>query len=395
MREPGRTIAAAVATLCAQVTAAADWQCATIGVGAAPTIAEAASGYLERAGEIYPSQLLGVVQSGGRVYLVNAKDGGWSERVRLGLMELRLAEPDITAARRFQGTVSGAVPMEIPTGDYACLARERAGRQGLALDGRGRMSLAPGKSVYLVDPREWSVVVEVKAIGAEPLDFREILALSGRSGIYAGLTGRRARSSRDNAVEGTGGVIEVAVGPSGSPGGEVVITPRSGVSEQKAATIAATEMPVMPPAPALAVVAPVVVAAPPAVIALADVPAVPPPQPLPSPQAPMTVVPVVIAEPPVQVAKADVPNSLAVVPAAPPSVQPSSTTAAVAEPVSPVVTLPRASAMQPTRSGATQSYDEYAKAMKSMLALKRSGVVRSVSEMTYVHPAIEDLRNIR
>src|SRR5689334_2697223 len=144
MRESIRLMAAAVAAIWGQAAAAADWQCATIGVGAAPAIAEAASRYLERAGEIYPSQLLGVVQSGGHVYLVNAKDGGWSERVRLGLMELRLAEPDITAARRFQGTVSGAGSMEIPAGDYACLSRERAGRQGLALDGRGRMSLAPG-----------------------------------------------------------------------------------------------------------------------------------------------------------------------------------------------------------------------------------------------------------
>src|SRR5689334_23808676 len=321
MREPTRLIAAAVATLCAQVTAAADWQCATIGVGAAPAIAEAASGFLQRAGEIYPSQLLGVVQSGGRVYLVNAKDGGWSERVRLGLMELRLAEPDITAARRFQGTVSGAVPMEIPAGDYACLAPERAGRQGLALDGRGRMTLAPGKSVHLVDPREWSVVVEVKAIGGEPLDFREILALSGRSGIYAGLTSRQARSSRDNPVEGAGGVIEVAIGPPGRPDGEIVISPRAGVIERKAATVAAVEIPAVPPASAPAVAASIVV-----------------------------------AEPPVRVAKADLPGALPSEPLSPPNSPPPTTVVAAAEPLSPIVTLPRASATQPARSGATQSY---------------------------------------
>src|SRR4029079_13108932 len=164
-------------------------------------------------------------------------------------MELRLAEPDITAARRFQGAVSGTVAMEIPSGDYACVSRERAGRQGLALDGRGRMSLAAGKSVHLVDPREWSVVVEVKAVGAEPLDFREILALSGRSGIYAGLTSRRARSSTAGAVEGAGGGIEVAIGPPGRPDGEVLITPRTGEDEAKAATVAVAAIPVVPPAP--------------------------------------------------------------------------------------------------------------------------------------------------
>ena len=356
MHESARLFAAAMAALCAQAATAADWQCATIGVGAVPAIAEAASGYLERAGEIYPSQLLGVVQSGGRVYLVNAKDDGWSERVRLGLMELRLAEPDITAERRFRATVSGAAPMEMPAGDYACLSRERAGRQGLALDARGRMSLAPGKSVHLVDPHEWSVVVEVRAIGSEPLDFREILALSGRSGIYAGLTSRRARTSPDTSVEGAGGVIEVAIGPSGRPGGEVVITPRAAESEEKAIAAAAT--PAAPSAPAPASVAPIVVAEPPVRIAKAEVPAaLPPAQPLP-PNAPTMAV-------------------------------------AAAEPMTTAVTLPRASTMQPSRAGTAQAYDEYAKTMKSMLALRRSGSVLSVSEMTYVHPAIEDLRNHR
>jgi hypothetical protein len=44
------------------------------------------------------------------------------------------------------------------------------------------------------------------------------------------------------------------------------------------------------------------------------------------------------------------------------------------------------------RPGTGQSYEEYAKTMKTLLALRRSGSVRSISEMTYVHPAVEDLR---
>lgn len=370
MCERTRWVAAAVAAVSAQAAIAADWQCATIGVGAAPAIAEAASGYLERAGEIYPSQLLGVVQSGGRVYLVNAKDDGWSERVRLGLMELRLAEPDITAERRFRATVSGTVPMEIPAGDYACLSRERAARQGLALDARGRMSLAPGKSVHLVDPHEWSVAVEVKSIGSEPLDFREILALSGRSGIYAGLTSRQARSSFAIPVEGTGSVIEVAIGPSGRPGGEVVITPRAVEGEEKAVAVAPAAVPAASPAP----------------VAVAPAMA--------SPVVPEPAVEVAKAWAPVQVAKAEVPAALPAAQPLPPS-RSQQTAVAVSEPAAPVVTLPRSIATLPSRAGSAQSYDEYAKMMKSMLALRRSGGVLSVSEMTYVHPAIELLRNLR
>jgi hypothetical protein len=341
MRDSSRWISAFVMAACALAASAADdWRCAAIGVGAAPALVAAASEFLDRAGQIYPSQLLGIVQSGGRAYLVNARDDGWSERVRLGLMELRLAEPDITAARRFQAAVSSAGVTEIPAGDYACVTRERAGRHGLALDEHGRMSLAPGKSVHLVDPREWSVVVEVKAIGTEPLDFREILALSGRSGIYAGLTGRSARPGGGGSVQGAGGVIEVAIGPSGRPDGAVVITPRAEESGERADSVVAA--------------APALVAKPPARVAKADAQ---PAQPLPQ-----------IGPPPAVIA----------------AVEPAAT-----------IVLPRTSTMRPARPGATQSYDEYAKTMKMLLELRRSGSVRSVSEMTYVLPAIEDLRKSR
>lgn len=39
-----------------------------------------------------------------------------------------------------------------------------------------------------------------------------------------------------------------------------------------------------------------------------------------------------------------------------------------------------------------QSYQDYAKIMKTLMALRRSGGVRSISEMTYVHPAVELIR---
>jgi hypothetical protein len=46
-------------------------------------------------------------------------------------------------------------------------------------------------------------------------------------------------------------------------------------------------------------------------------------------------------------------------------------------------------------AAAAQPYDDYASAMKTMMALKRPGSVRSVSEMTYVHPAVELIRQQR
>jgi hypothetical protein len=310
-----------------------DWQCSMPGGDTTPALAQSASHFLARAGQIYPSQLLGMVRSGGRAYLVNANDGGWGERVRLGLMELRLAEPDVTAARRFQAAVTGAADIEMPAGEFVCLARARAGRHGLALNRDGAVLLAPGKSVHLVDPYEPTIVVEVKAVGAQPLDFREIFALSGRSGIYAGLSGARARP--DVAVEERKpeGVIAVALGPTGRVNGEVIMTPRPQEPDSKETPVVLATAATQP-----------VVEAPPARVATAEVPAA--------------------VE--IEVAKPMVAASVA-----------------------------RAPVAQETRSATGQSYEEYAKTMKSLLAMRRSGGVRSVSEMTYVHSAVEDWRAIR
>lgn len=337
--------------------ALADWQCSTL--GGRPVPARAVSDFLDRARQVYPSQLLGMVRSSDRLYLVNAGDEGWSERVRLGLMELRLAEPDITAARRFQGAVAGAADVEIPAGEFVCLARARAGRHGLTLTGRGEMLLAPGKSVHLVDPHEAAIVVEVRAFGSEPLDFREILALSGRSGIYAGLAGRRAPPGAPAAVRQPGDAIVVALGPAGQLG-EIVVTPRAQDGgekiEEKPATTAAA---VVPPVPA-----PVVAPAP---------------------------APRVAEEPPARVVKVDAPAAPS--PATPlPPEAPVTVAIAVVEPVAVAVSARAPAAQAAARPGAGQSYEEYANTMKTLLALRRSGSVRSISEMTYVHPAVEDLR---
>ena len=68
-------------------------------------------------------------------------------------------------------------------------------------------------------------------------------------------------------------------------------------------------------------------------------------------------------------------------------------TEVVAKPVL-VASVVRAPVAQETRPATGQSYEDYAKTMKSLLAVRRLGGVRSVSEMTYVHPAVEGWRAI-
>jgi len=384
------SLAFAMALAAGGQPALADWQCLSAGAKV-PAAAQAASDYLERAERVYPTQLLGLLRTGDRVYLVNARDDGWSERVRLGLMELRLAEPDITAARRFQATLSGGPAPEasgIPAGEFVCLARERAARQGLAFRGEAVL-LAAGKSVYLVDPIELGIAVEVRATGGQPMDLREIFAASARAGIYAGLFRGRAPSEPAVAVRPPEVAVTFPVGPIGRPDGVVVITSRAveggRVEEKVAATGAADAPSVQAPAAVLAVTAPPVAEEPPVIVAKADVPSVP------APAAVLAVpAPPVAEEPPVIVAKADVPAASP--PVKPmPREAPTAVVVAAAGPVSIVATM-GAPAAQRARPVAEQSYEDYAKTMKELMALRRSGAVRSISEMTYVHPAVEDLR---
>jgi len=395
--------------------ALADWQCLSAGAKV-PAAAQAASNYLERAERVYPTQLLGLMRAGERVYLVNARDDGWSERVRQGLMELRLPEPDITAARRFQGTLSGGPTPDasgIPVGEFVCLERVRAGRQGLAFRGEAVL-LGAGKSVHLVDPMELGIVVEVKAVGDQPLDLREIFAASARAGIYAGLFKGRAQSGPVVAVRPPDSPVTFPVGPIGRPDGEVVIMARAPVSDRMDDAVAAIGIVDAPSAPAPAAIvaapAPPVVQQSPARVVVAEAPATPLPvkplpqempaavvvavaEPVPVAAAPVQEVrPVVVAapappvveQPPARVAMADVT-------VAPPPAKPMPQEIPVAAPVAEPVRI-AASATQRTRPVTEQSYDDYAKTMKDLMALKRSGAVRSISEMTYVHPAVEDLR---
>jgi len=454
--------------------ALAEWQCLSAGAKV-PAAAQAASNYLERAEHVYPTQLLGLMRAGNRVYLVNARDDGWSERVRQGLMELRLAEPDITAARRFQATLSGGPRPDasgLPAGEFVCLERGRAARQGLVFRGEAVL-LTEGKSVHLVDPMELGIVVEVKAVGGEPLDLREIFAASARAGIYAGLFRGRAQSGPVVAVRPPESPVTFPVGPIGRPDGEVVIMARAPVvdtMDDAVAAVGATHTPSLPePAAVLAATAQPVVEQPPARVAVAEVPVAPAlvkplsqeipaavaiaePAPVAAPATrevrPVTVAapaPPAAEQPPARIAVTEIPVTstpvkplpqefrtvvavaepapVAVPPAqearpvvvpapAPPAAEqpparvatadvtvvpppakpltqeiPAAAVVAVAEPVR--IPAPAAQAIRPV---AEQSYEEYAKTMKTLLALKRSGAVRSISEMTYVHPAVEDLR---
>jgi hypothetical protein len=397
-----RSATAVAFMLCAGAAGAAapvsTWQCSPGGASAmAPALAEAARDYLGRVEAIYPHQVLGLVRAGDRYYLLNSRDVEWSERTRLHLLALRLREPYLTPERQETGTAPGSPP---PTGSFVCLA-SRAEREGLTRTPFGEVVLAAGQSVHLVDPHEPQVAVEVRAGRDQPLNLGEIFHRSARAGIYAGLTGQMSGPARQPAggatIERPDGTLIFRTASAGGSVVETRVAPQPDV--RQAAPVAPVPDAVVAAAPELRGVDTLSGLSPkrareeqpPAVVAVAPAPppvapdkvavAAPPREPEPPPS----------TEPPAPVAVArPAPVSA---PPAPASIPESPEIVARAAPAAPAL-LPSTRVMvQSVPAGAVPAaYDDYAKAMKTLMALKRSRSVLSVGEMTYVHPAVEVFR---
>jgi hypothetical protein len=395
------------------------WQCAPSGSGTvAPALAEAARDYLGRVEAIYPHQVLGLVRAGDRYYLLNSRDVEWGERTRLYLLALRLREPYLTPERQETSGAPGSPP---PTGSFVCLAASRAEREGLTRTPFGEVVLAAGQSLHLVDPHERQVAVEVRAGRDQPLNLGEIFHRSARAGIYAGLTGQMSGPARQPAggatIERPDGTLIFRTASAGGSVVETRVAPQPDV--RQAAPVAPVPDAVVAAAPELrgvdtlsglspkrareerpsAVVA--VAPAPPPVAPEKVAVAAPPPErePPPStePPAPVAVArPAPVSAPPApelrgQTTKQDIAQNHSV--EALSGLSPKPEIVARPAPAAPAV-LPSTRVMvQSVPAGAVPAaYDDYAKAMKTLMALKRSRSVLSVGEMTYVHPAVEVFR---
>jgi hypothetical protein len=385
-------------TLCAGAADAAaavpKWECSSGGASAmAPALAEAARDYLGRVEAIYPRQVLGLVRAGDRYYLLNSRDVEWSERTRLHLLALRLREPHLTPERQETGAAPGSLP---PPGSFVCLAASRAERDGLSRTPFGEVVLAAGQSVHLVDPHEPQVAVEVRAGRDQPLNLGEIFHRSARAGIYAGLTGQARQPAGDATIERSDGTLIFRTASAGGSVVETRVAPRPEVRQAAPAApvpdavVAAAPGSAVPAAPETASRSDRVREEQPVVMAVApsSPPAAPDKVAIPAPREPELAP---VAEPPAPVAVAR--PAPASAPPAPASIPESPEIVARAAPAAPAVLPSTTVVVQPVPAGTVPAaYDDYAKAMKTLMALKRSRSVLSVGEMTYVHPAVEVVR---
>jgi filamentous hemagglutinin family protein len=165
-----------------------------------------------------PSQILGALQSNGKVFLINPNGivFGAGSRVDVnGLVasSLNLSNADFLAGNlkfsstRTTGNVSNYGGITTPTGGQVYLIAPNVTNSGIITSPGGDVMLAAGHSVDLADSNDPDVRVVVSAPGNQALNVGEIVAQSGRVGVYGALVNQLGLVSANSAVAGENGKI--------------------------------------------------------------------------------------------------------------------------------------------------------------------------------------------
>ncbi|MFZ3323211.1 MAG: filamentous hemagglutinin N-terminal domain-containing protein [Usitatibacter sp.] len=166
-----------------------------------------------------PSQILGALQSNGRVYLINPNGVvfGVGSRVDVnGLVAstLDITNENFTAGRRVFDTsasstasVSNQGAITTPSGGQVYLIAPNVENSGIINSPQGEVLLAAGHHVQLVDSANPDLHVVVSAPEDHALNIGSVIAHGGQVGIYGALIDQRGVVNADSAVVGENGQI--------------------------------------------------------------------------------------------------------------------------------------------------------------------------------------------
>jgi filamentous hemagglutinin family protein len=165
-----------------------------------------------------PSQILGALQSNGKVFLINPNGVMFGKDARVdvnGLVasSLALSNADFLAGRNNftggagAGKVSNQGTITTPGGGQVFLIAPSVENIGLINAPNGDVLLAAGQSVQLVDSSNPDVHVVVSAPADAALNLGQIVAHGGRVGIYGALVSQRGGINANSAVRGENGNI--------------------------------------------------------------------------------------------------------------------------------------------------------------------------------------------
>jgi filamentous hemagglutinin family protein len=178
----------------------------------------AASAVLNRITGQDPSLILGALQSNGRVVLVNPNGVlfGAGSRVDVnGLVasSLAISNSDFLAGKMnfSAGAVAGRVAnqghISTPGGGQVILIAPQVENSGLIQSPGGEVVLVAGRSVKLADSGNPALHVVVSAPPDQAVNLGQIVAQSGRIGIFGHLVNQRGLVSADQAALGANGQI--------------------------------------------------------------------------------------------------------------------------------------------------------------------------------------------
>ena len=169
-------------------------------------------------GSIDPSVILGALQSNGRVFLINPSGvlfgaGAQVDVAGLVTSSLNLSNADFLANRlnfaAMEGAGSvvnqGSITTE-PGGDVYLIG-PAVTNNGIITSPKGEVVLAAGNSVELVNPGTPGLRVRIAAPDNEAVNLGEVVARSGRVGIYAGLINNSGTIRADSAVAEGGRIL--------------------------------------------------------------------------------------------------------------------------------------------------------------------------------------------
>lgn len=186
-----------------------NWQGFSIGSGEVTRFVQpsAASAVLNRVTGQDPSQILGQLQSNGKVFLINPNGILFGKDARIdvaGLIAstLNLADEDFLAGRyRFAGDgLTGIVNLgtiSTPTGGNVYLVGGSVRNEGIVSSPKGEIILAAGQNVRLVDTATPNVQVEIAAPAGEAVNLGALLAGGGNIDIHAATVNQRGIINAD------------------------------------------------------------------------------------------------------------------------------------------------------------------------------------------------------
>ena len=165
-----------------------------------------------------PSQILGALQSNGRVFLINPNgilfgQGAQVDVNGLVASTLNIANEDFLNGRlnfragdraadlKNQGAIT------TPNGGQVFLIAPNVENSGIITSPQGDVLLAAGRSVQLVDSMNPDLHVVISAPENEALNLGQVIAQGGRTGIYGALVRQRGIVNANSAVVGENGKV--------------------------------------------------------------------------------------------------------------------------------------------------------------------------------------------